>query len=69
MKVLKSGIEIDSSDLKKIKGGACACGCGIGVSANSMSSYSVSGGLCACYCSIYDPDGLEGQASAATKWL
>jgi hypothetical protein len=52
MEVLESGIEMDPSDLSKVKGGVCACGCDIGWDAESYSDVSVDGtGMCSCGCS------------------
>jgi hypothetical protein len=55
MEVLKSGIEMDPSDLSKVKGGVCACGCDIGRDAESFSDGSVEGpGFCSCGCTGTD---------------
>ena len=51
MEVLESGIELDPSDLSKVRGGMCACGCDIGYDAEHYSDMSVDGGsLCVCGC-------------------
>ena len=50
MKLLKSGIEMDPSQLRKVKGSMCACGCGIGVSADTSSDIGVDGEICFCDC-------------------
>ena len=54
MKVLKSGIEIDPSDLSKIKGGACACGCPVGVNGDFQHIGGHANKACSCYCTGTD---------------
>jgi hypothetical protein len=50
MKVLKSGYEIEPSELSKIRGGACACGCGIGFHGENLNVGGDEGGTCRCGC-------------------
>jgi hypothetical protein len=54
MKVLKSGIEMKRSQLRKIRGGACGCGCGIGYSSTNMSVVGEDGHDCYCGCTSQD---------------
>ena len=66
MKVLKSGIEIDPSDLSKIKGGACACGCDIGMSSSTLSNTSTTTlEDCLCGCDPSNPEGVGDMGRAA----
>lgn len=62
MKVLKSGIEIDPSDLSNVKGGACACGCPVGINGDFQHITGRSGKACSCYCvgmDLGEPDAGE----------
>jgi hypothetical protein len=66
MKVLKSGVEMTSKELSKLKGGACACGCD--ESAYLLNSYGHdNGGGCICNCK-FNPNGFEGSATAAATY-
>lgn len=55
MKILKSGIEMDPSELRKAKGGSCACGCGIGFDGEVLSISGYSGSSCECGCTTPPP--------------
>jgi hypothetical protein len=49
MKVLRSGVQLTESELKKIKGGkACACGCGVGYDSQQLAYSGGNGCLCGC---------------------
>lgn len=54
MKVLKSGIEIDPSDLSKVKGSACACYCKVGENGDYQHGTGHDGNGCSCNCQIWD---------------
>jgi hypothetical protein len=69
MKVLKSGIEMDAADLKKIRGGACSCGCDIGFDSENMSDLGVDGDWCACGCEPGNPAAAHPMGISAQKYL
>lgn len=70
MKVLKSGIEMKSADLKKIRGGSCACGCGITWDGDTLNVTGDYGGVCFCGCDPGNPgDLINGNSLGAQKYL
>ena len=66
MKLLKSGIEIDRSELNKIRGAACACGCGIGFSGEQLVVSGDEGNTCMCGC-IGDVGVYNGDLNGGLK--
>jgi len=54
MKIIKSGIELDPSELDQAFGGMCACGCPIGMSGTNLAVGGTenNGCYCSCTCSI-----------------
>lgn len=50
MKILKSGIEMEHSDLNRVRGGACACGCRPFIDGDSFNVGGDAEDCCACMC-------------------
>ncbi len=50
MKILKSGIEMTPSQLRKLRGGACACGCEIGFNGELLNVSGDEDNDCECSC-------------------
>ena len=50
MKIFKSGIELDQSELDQVMGGMCACGCPIGMSGTNLAVPGTDNGSCYCSC-------------------
>lgn len=48
MKILKSGIELEPSELEKVKGGLCSCGCDIGYNGMRIVVAGEENGSCYC---------------------
>ncbi len=63
MKIMKSGIEMTPTELKKINGGACACGCNF--SSMGLHATSENGGNCACNCKSGSFPFMDGGTTAA----
>ncbi len=58
MKILKSGIEMEPSELDEVKGGLCSCGCDIGYNGMRMSVLGEENGSCYCGCTCNSSTGL-----------
>ncbi|MCP5107181.1 MAG: hypothetical protein GY950_27590 [bacterium] len=69
MRVLKSGIEMDSKQMQKVKGGICACACDIGYDAENNSELSVNGGLCMCGCVGWPGMARNTEGNIASKYI
>lgn len=56
MRVIKSGIEMNASEVNALKGGSCGCYCDIGFSGVNMSVCGEEDNWCYCGCSDpYEP--------------
>lgn len=70
MKILKSGIEVNSKELSTLKGGACSCGCDIGFNGEHVNSvcHENHDGACYCECSG-DIEAQHDMGNSANKQL
>jgi len=69
MKLLKSGIEMELSELDKIKGGLCTCGCNIQFNGSVMMVPGTEAGACSCGCACdKDTEAYDNNYMAVCAW-